>query len=211
MSARSPARSPGVATCRRSATSHDADLRPNASLATPPGMTPYRPTLEEFAELAGRGNTVPVYLQLLSDDLTPVSAFARVADRTDHAFLLESVIGGEQIARYSFIAAEPAAMFEATRDRVTITRDGRTETQTSDDPLKLLEACLADYRAVHLPELPRFCGGAVGYAGYDAVRYVEHLPDAPPDDRGLPDLSFGIYDRMVIFDHVSKTSNVVCE
>jgi anthranilate synthase component 1 len=73
------------------------------------------------------------------------------------------------------------------------------------DPLRLLEEKLAAYRAPHLPGLPRFCGGAVGYAAYDAVRYVERLPNPPPDDRGLPDLCFAFYDRMVIFDHINKT------
>src|SRR5437899_12009242 len=65
------------------------------------------------------------------------------------------------------------------------------------------------YRAPHLPGLPRFCGGAVGYAGYDTVRYVERLPNPPPDDRSLPDLCFALYDRMVIFDHINKTIAVV--
>src|SRR5207248_7902101 len=77
--------------------------------------------------------------------------------------------------------------------------------QEHPDPLRLLEERLGAYRAPHLPDLPRFCGGAVGYAGYDTVRYVERLPNPPPDDRGLPDLCFAFYDRMVIFDHLSKT------
>src|SRR6267154_1796133 len=68
---------------------------------------------------------------------------------------------------------------------------------------------LAAYRSPHIPGLPRFCGGAVGYAGYDAVRYVERLPNPPPDDRHLPDLCFAFYDRMVIFDHINKTLSVV--
>jgi anthranilate synthase component I len=80
---------------------------------------------------------------------------------------------------------------------------------TAADPLKVLEEMIAEYRAPQLPGLPRFCGGAVGYAGYDTVRYVEKLPNAPPDDRGIPDLSFGFHDRMVIFDHVAKTVLVV--
>src|SRR5262249_38845490 len=77
------------------------------------------------------------------------------------------------------------------------------------DPLKLLEEKLAAYRTPYLPGLPRFCGGAVGYAGYDTVRYVEHLPHPPFDDRRLPDLCFALYDRMVIFDHITKTVAVV--
>src|SRR5205823_2295334 len=87
----------------------------------------------------------------------------------------------------------------------------RPTTQELDhlDPLRLLEELLAKYRAPHLAGLPRFSGGAVGYAGYDAVRYVERLPHPPPDDRDLPDLCFALYDRMVIFDHINKTIAVV--
>src|SRR5436190_153521 len=80
-----------------------------------------------------------------------------------------------------------------------------TELAEHADPLALLEEMLGQYRAPHVPGLPRFCGGAVGYAGYDAVRYVERLPNPPPDDRHLPDLCFAFYDRMVIFDHLNKT------
>jgi len=167
------------------------------------------PDYEQFASLAERGNTVPVYARLIADHLTPVTAFANVARTTDHAFLLESVVGGEKIARYSFIAASPYAVFEATRENIRITAERGVRKLTSRDPLSVLEELLKDYRAVHLPELPRFVGGAVGYAAYDMVRYYERLPNAPKDDRGLPDLLFGLYDTMVIFDHVSKTILVV--
>ena len=88
-------------------------------------------------------------------------------------------------------------------------RPANVERLTHADPLRLLEEWLAKYRAPHLPGLPRFCGGAVGYAGYDTVRYVERLDKPPHDDRGLPDLSFAFYDRMVIFDHINKTIAVV--
>src|SRR4029453_11052828 len=100
----------------------------------------------------------------------------------------------------------PFLQFEAYGNRVVI-RDGakRATEMTHPDPLRLLEEKLAAYRAPHVPGLPRFCGGAVGYAGYDTVRYVENLPNAPPDDRGLPDLAFAFYDRMVIFDQITKT------
>ncbi len=176
-----------------------------------PPMSAYHPTREDFAALARQGNTVPVYCQLLSDNLTPVTAFARVSATTEHAFLLESVEGGEKIARYSFIGARPFLTFEATRDRVVIespTGLNRQE-RSADDPLAVLEELLGQHRAVHHPELPRFIGGAVGYAGYDTIRYYEDLPAAPEDDRQLPDLLFGLYDTMVLFDHVSKTIKVV--
>jgi len=172
-------------------------------------MPAFLPDYEEFSSLAAQGNTVPVYAQLIGDHLTPVTAFANIARTTDHAFLLESVVGGEKIARYSFIAASPYAVFEATRDQVRISAERGVRKQESNDPLAVLEQMLAEYKAVHLPRLPRFVGGAVGYAAYDMVRYYERLPNAPPDDRGLPDLLFGLYDTMVIFDHVQKTILVV--
>jgi anthranilate synthase component 1 len=172
-------------------------------------MLRYRPDLATFRQLASTANTVPVYCQLLSDNLTPVSAFARIARQTDHAFLLESVIGGEKIARYSFIAANPRELFEASGHNTTIQRAGAVQQLQARDPLAVLQEQLGRYRAVHLPGLPRFTGGAVGFAAYDVVRYYEPLPHAPPDDRHLPDLLFGIYDTMVIFDHVVKTITVL--
>jgi anthranilate synthase component 1 len=166
----------------------------------------HRPSLPEFRELAAQHSVVPVYRQLLSDSLTPVSAFQKI-NRGEWAFLFESVVGGERIGRYSFLGADPFLVVEAF-DRRVVVRDLRTGTITDitrDDPLALLEEYVARYRAPHLPALPRFCGGAVGYAGYDTIRYVERLDHPPPDDRHLPDLSFAFYDRMVIFDHINKT------
>lgn len=170
---------------------------------------PYRPTFEEFAALAREHTVVPVYRQLTGDTLTPVTAFCKVQEG-EWAFLFESVVGGERIGRYSFLGAGPFKAFEAYGNR-TRTRDGSGRWVESEvaDPLAVLEEMTAAFRAPNLPGLPRFSGGAVGYVGYDAVRYVERLPNAPPDDRGLPDLCFGFYDRMVIFDHVAKTIQVV--
>ncbi len=172
-------------------------------------MPKFFPAFDEFTRLAAQGNMIPVYAQLIGDHLTPVTAFANIARTTDHAFLLESVVGGEKIARYSFIAASPYAVFEATRENVRISMERGVRKLTTADPLTELEKLLKDCRAVHLPRLPRFVGGAVGYAAYDMVRYYERLPDAPADDRNLPDLLFGLYDTMVIFDHVQKTILVV--
>jgi anthranilate synthase component I len=169
----------------------------------------HRPTFEEFAALARGHTVVPVYRRLTGDALTPVTAFRKLGD-SDRAFLFESVVGGERISRYSFLGAGPFRTFEARGTR-TRSRDahGTWSEAESADPLRDLEALIAQFRAPNVPGLPRFCGGAVGYAGYDTVRYVERLPNAPPDDRGIPDLSFDFYDRMVIFDHVAKTILVV--
>ena len=174
-------------------------------------MSPHRPAFAEFARRAGDARFVPVYRQLVGDGLTPVSAFRRI-ERAAPSFLFESVIGGEKVGRYSFLGTEPFLRFEARGRQVTITPTAdpaAAPTFASDDPFRDLEALLADTRAVQHPELPRFTGGAVGFAAYDSVRYIEHLPNAPPDDRGLPDLSFAFYDQMVIFDHIRKTILVV--
>jgi anthranilate synthase component I len=165
----------------------------------------YFPSFDEFAALAAGHTVVPVYRQLLGDSLTPVSAFCKIQEG-DWAFLFESVVGGERLGRYSFLGSGPFLRFEAF-DRRTVTQIGKGPKQeaTHPDPLQKLEEILTAYWAPHVAGLPRFCGGAVGYAGYDTVRYVEHLPNAPDDDRGLPDLSFALYDRMVVFDHINKT------
>src|SRR5277367_4564592 len=173
----------------------------------------YRPTFDEFVGLAKGASVVPVYRQLVGDTLTPVTAFCKIQEG-DWAFLFESVVGGERLGRYSFLGSGPFLRFEAHGRHVRIHARGAGGQETVHDeeyadPLRLLEERLAAYRAPNLPGLPRFAGGAVGYAGYDTVRYVENLPNPPADDRGVPDLSFAFYDRMVIFDHINKTIAVV--
>ncbi len=166
------------------------------------------PGFETFRRLAEGHHLVPVYRRLLSDALTPVTAF-HLLDQGKHACLFESVIGGEKVGRYSFLAFEPFWELVAQGTKVTVRSEGETKTFECADPLDELRRKLAAFKAVHLPELPPLEGGAIGYAGYDVVRYVENLPNAPTDDRGLPDLSFALYDRMVVFDNVSKTLFVI--
>ena len=179
----------------------------------------YFPSYAEFTELARKGNLVPVYRQLVGDTLTPVSAFRKIQEG-DWAFLFESVVGGERVGRYSFLGSAPFLRFEAYGTRVVTwsrpayggeqsARAGKIEETTHVHPLKLLAEKLSAYRTPPVPGLPRFTGGAVGYAGYDTVRYEERLPNAPLDDRQLPDLCFALYDHMVIFDHITKTIAVV--
>src|SRR5262249_36067708 len=126
----------------------------------------------------------------------------------------EGGVGGERLGRYSFRGSAPFLALQAWDRRVRIeavAENGRPSVTESEhaDPLRLLEEKVALYRAPHLAGLPRFCGGAVGYAGYDAVRYVERLPNPPPDDRQLPGLCFAFYDRMVLFDPLTQTVGVV--
>ncbi len=174
----------------------------------------FEPSIEQFTQLAAQGNIVPVYRTLLGDTLTPVSAYEKLA-RGKHSFLLESAAGGEKLARYSFLGTDPFMTFEACGPRVRITaeqREGGAAARRefeSRDPISELRSLVGQFRAVQLPRLPRFCGGAVGYAAYDAIRYIEHLPNTPPDALGAPDMFFAFFDLMVVFDHLNKTILVV--
>jgi len=168
----------------------------------------HHPSFSDFQSYAPSASLIPVYRVLYSDTLTPVSAFCK-AGWNSGAFLFESVVGGERIGRYSFLGGDPFLRVEAFGQELVTTRDGQTERRAVTDPLNELEQLLKQYHTVSLPGLPRFTGGAVGYAGYDVVRYTERLPNAPEDDRHLPDLSFAFYDSMIVFDHLRKTITVI--
>ncbi len=185
---------------------HPTALKPSEGMS-PPDM-PYLPNFETFRGLTEGQKLVPVYRRLVCDSLTPVLACHRL-DTGGHLALFESVIGGEQVGRFSFVLCEPFLEFRAVRNEVQIRRGGSTQTYEAADPLDELRNLLAEFPAAHLPDLPRFTGGAVGFASYDAVRYVENLPHAPHDDRGIPDMSFAFYDQMVAFDNVNKTMLVI--
>lgn len=172
----------------------------------------YTPSLEEFLVRSEQGNLVPVYREVLADLETPVSAFLKLGARP-HSFLLESVAGGEHISRYSFIGGDPFLVLKTKGQTIELTQDGRSERRElakGEDPLHVLKALMAGFRCVKDPELPPFCGGAVGYIGYDAVRFFERLPDVNPDDRGLPDCYFVFTDTLLIFDHVKHRIKVLC-
>ncbi|MEX0978494.1 MAG: chorismate-binding protein, partial [Pirellulales bacterium] len=168
----------------------------------------YFPDFETFTKLATGVQLVPVYRRLLGDTLTPVSAFHKI-DAGPCACLFESVIGGEKVGRYSFLAADPFLQLEARQRQVTVVSESGTQSFTALDPLEELKQRVEAIRSATLDELPPFTSGAVGYAGYDVIRYSENLPKAPPNDRQLPDLAFAFYDHMVVFDHVNKTNVVV--
>ena len=168
----------------------------------------HSPNFEAFAELAANHDLVPVYRRMLSDGLTPVSAFQKLDDGQD-ACLFESVIGGEKVGRYSILAVNPFMIINACGNDVTISRDGEMERRTSDNPLDDLRQLVDSFKAPQLEELPPFNGGAIGYAGYDVIRYVENLPNPPENDRQIPDMTFGFYDSLVVFDNVNKTMFVI--
>ena len=155
----------------------------------------YYPTLAECKKLKEQGNLVPIYREILADLDTPVSAFLKV-HQGGHGFLLESVQGSERIARYSFIGTEPYRVFS--------TREG-----DATDPLKLIAEELNQYKPVSVSDLPHFCGGAVGYLGYEAVRRFEELPSPTADPLGLPDSLFMFADTLIVFDHVTHKLKVI--
>ncbi|MCF6150222.1 MAG: anthranilate synthase component I [Candidatus Kuenenia sp.] len=173
-------------------------------------MNKYYPTKEVFKKLALNGNIVPVYRQLFADTLTPVSAFQKISD-TKHAFLLESAAGGEKISRYSLLGADPFFEFIAKGNEVEIRRaKGKNEKMHSSDPLSVLEREIQKLRPVKIKDLPEFFCCAVGYIGYDAIRYYENLPDIPKDDLVLADIRILFYDTVIVFDHLTKTIKIVC-
>ena len=170
----------------------------------------YYPTLEDFREASKLGNTIPVYRSILADMETPVSAFYKLKS-DNYAFLLESVEGGENLARYSFLGCQPSVLFHSKGHQVTIQdlEKGETVVQEYEDPLRALEELMQNYRPVEDEELPKFHGGAVGYMSYDMVRFVEELPDNTEDDLQLPDCFFMIAKTLLIFDHVNHQIKVV--
>ncbi|MDB2525432.1 anthranilate synthase component I [Mariniblastus sp.] len=166
------------------------------------------PDQKTFTEMAGDYDAIPISRRLLSDSLTPVSAFRRI-DNGSTACLFESVIGGENVGRYSFLAIDPQVQVASFGKRVTLTEAGSSNSYECENPLEEIRRRINLYKVAQFPDMPPFTGGAVGYAGYDVVRYVEDLPNAPADDRDLPDMSFAFYDRMLVFDHITKTITVV--
>jgi len=158
----------------------------------------YNPTLEDMTKLAGQGNLVPVYREINADLETPVSAYLKIA-RPPYSFLLESVEGGERVARYSFLGTEP----------YDVIKTGAGQKDGAVDPLVPVQEALAAYRTVKTPGLPRFTGGAVGYLSYDAVNYFERLPAPVRDPLDLPESVFMLTTTLLVFDHLRHKIRIV--
>jgi anthranilate synthase component I len=179
----------------------------------------YTPSQGTYSALAKEYSLIPVYREVIADLETPISTFMKLCQEEPGAFLLESVEGGERVARYSFAGCRPI-MVLASRDGVTRITEGeaasehRSVTQMAGgngetrvlhgDPLAHLRAVLAEYRPWYPKDLPRFFGGAVGYLSYDAVRHWERLPDRNPDTLQLPDALFVVPELVVVFDHLKR-------
>src|SRR6184192_615175 len=159
-------------------------------------------TFDEFKELARRGTFVPVVKEMVADLLTPVSAFLKIAEHADYAFLLESVEGGEHFARYSFLGKDPFLILTSSGERTTIERAG-VKTEGDRPFIETLRRLMADFRSPFVPDLPRFTGGAVGYLGYGAASWFEPvLGDLGAAADGADQAGFMLFDTVLAFDHV---------
>ncbi|MEO5354822.1 MAG: anthranilate synthase component I [Magnetococcus sp. XQGC-1] len=168
------------------------------------------PDLSSFRQLAQLGNLVPVYREIMADLDTPVSAFLKVTEGATHAFLLESVQGGEKWGRYSILGMNPAALFTVRGEQVEIQINGKpTQVSEGKNPITLLQSFMSQYQPVHVDGLPRFHGGAVGYFGYDMIRAFEKIPDNNPHPLGTPDALFMLTDLVLIFDNLLGRLKVV--
>lgn len=169
------------------------------------------PSREEFSRLAGPGTMIPVYREILADTETPVSTLMKLQSRS-RPFLLESMEGGEKWGRYTFLGSDPRTVYRVVGDHVEIEEEGSLRRFShGGDPLRHLEELLASHRLVLPPggDLPRFFGGAVGYLGYDMVRFMEKLPRDTTDDLETAEAFFVITDGVIIYDNLRHTIKVV--
>ncbi|HKZ57766.1 MAG TPA: chorismate-binding protein, partial [Thermodesulfovibrionales bacterium] len=166
------------------------------------------PDLEEFKSLSSKGNLVPVYKEILADMDTPVSAYLKLGGSP--SFLLESVVGGEKWARYSFLGSRPSKVIRSWGQKVEIKDDKkRIRRFEVEDPLDLIKKEVTAYTPVDVKGLPRFYGGLVGYIGYDMVRFFERIPDQKRPGLDLPDMFFMVTDTMLIFDSLKQKIKIV--
>lgn len=168
----------------------------------------FYPDFEKVKALAGAYNIIPVSMEVYADMETPISLFKRIEGEC-HCFLLESVEGGEKWARYSFIGRNPFLIVKSSGSKSVVTRRNNGASTIEGNPIELLKQLMSSYRGPLLPELPRFSGGAVGFFGYDTIRYIENLPDVPQDDLGIPELHFMFADELIAFDHFKQKIHII--
>lgn len=167
------------------------------------------PTKKEFIKLTKKGNLIPVYKEIAADLETPVSSFLKI-DEGHYSYLLESVEGERKIARYSFLGSNPSLVFKSKANNIEIREFKKVRRfKTKSDPLTEIKKIIEQFKFVNIKGLPRFCGGLVGYIGYDMVRFFETIPNKNPDDLKFPDSIFVLTDTLLIFDHVMHTIKIV--
>lgn len=167
----------------------------------------YYPPIKEVEKLYSEYNLIPIRMTFMADQETPISIYQRL--RCNGSFLLESVEGGTRWARYSFIGLNPLLKFEANHGHVKIQHRGGPSLHKKGNPVTLLQEELANYRSPHLPDAPRFTGGAVGYFGFDILTYFEDLPVSKDDDLQMDDVKFMFADSVIVFDHLKQEIQVI--
>lgn len=171
----------------------------------------YYPNKKQFKRLAKKGNLIPVYKEIRADLDTPVSAFLKIRSGR-YNYLLESVEGSQAVARYSFLGTEPALVLRSKGKLIEII-DYRKHTKRRfklrTDPLEEIKKIMSKFQAVEYQNLPRFCGGFVGYLGYDVVRFFEDIPNKNPDDLKTWDCVWLLSDTLLVFDHLHHTIKIV--
>lgn len=157
------------------------------------------PTLDQVKELRAQGNVIPVYKSVIADFLTPVSAFLKLERNQKHAFLLESVEGGETVARYSFLGCDP----------FLVMRCAGGESHQASSFIQNLRTTMSRFKSVKIPNMPPFTGGAVGYFGYDMVRTIEDIPNTGRDDLGVDDAIMMFFKTVLAFDHLRHQIHII--
>ncbi len=168
-----------------------------------PATSMIEPDYNQFTAYCRQGNIVPVFKAVAADLLTPVLAFLKIQDSTRSAFLLESVEGGEKIARYSFLGCNPYLTFCSRGETVEIKRGGES-VQRKGRLLEIMRKTTDGYRTVRVPGLPPFTGGAVGYFAYDTVRWIENIPHSGQDELNLDESVLMYFSNLLAFDHVRQ-------
>lgn len=168
------------------------------------------PERKKFIKIAKKGLVVPIYREILADLATPVSAFRKLSKKSKYSFLLESVEGGENIGRYSFLGIDPYLTFQSKNNKYQTVSINRKKQGLTNDPLTELKSIMKGFKSIQLQGLPRFTGGAVGYISYPMIRFWEKIPQTKNDDLQLPDMFFLITEIVVVFDHVTHKMKVIC-
>ena len=166
------------------------------------------PSRDEFVRLAAEHDVVPVAREVYADLATPISAFMALADTAEHAFLLESVIGGERLGRYSFLGVGDRAVITARGNDVVV-ENGGVHGEHAENPLRVVSRELSAGSVARVPGLPLLVGGAVGYVGYETASTFEKVPRHANDELGVPDFCFMLADVVVAFDHARRVMQVI--
>lgn len=157
----------------------------------------------EIKKLNSKGNVLPLFTKISADLDTPVGAFMKLASKKKDSFLLESIEGGEKLARYSFVGFDPFLIVEGFKEKVVL-KKGKAVQEIDADPDEFLKEMFSFYKPVFVEGIPRFTGGAVGYFSYDSIRWVENIPDRNKDRLKLPEMRFGLFQNIVAFDHLKQ-------